>query len=604
MRAAAGIFAMFVFVLPQIAAAAVDYDAGIMTIKGVQVFRDAADPNSYYYLPQYPRVSANQAGDFQLLLLKHVGGSDEKNGGIFHALIEFTLPPEVISDVAAELERLRPGSKLIGALPLLQAGPDDPVGSFRVISATLDPDAPPDRLTGRVIMNGPAPLYPGSRAALAARLSQSDATILMESLTGATSDISVAIRGYYEATVAAYNAVVTADMDTVYRHRSVVDNLTKGFSKREARQVVDQLHQDGAIVVKVHDRSVALNVKAEDLQKVLDIVTNKLLEVMFNTETGWSKEPKPEVLLAQDQIKGRQEKGWFGKIFGGPDDLKYYTDDQYVLKNREDVRSNSFYLNLSKATTIRLPFDSTGNIGGFYDALSASDRAKYFRVIALDQDIDLQSQPVFFQVDGSIAEGFATTFNTVSVNVRSIPKAGANTVTKSLVFDAASMGRGNGVQSFTLFRLGDTGDAWRTFEYQVAWNVRGRPQPLRQPAQSGAWIRSSDASVTLSPPLQRQSITLIVDSSEFEPRGIAAGVIQLLSVVDKRPQFVGEVRVRAAQADPSRDVVIFHDPAEDVAYRVIWHTKKGSANGKLTLLQGGLAVVAAPPAEWIEESIR
>ncbi len=596
--------AISVLLFPCVTLAAVDYDAGVMTIKGVQVFKDADDPKSYYYLPQYPRVSTNEAGDFQFLLLKYVGGPDAENGGIFHALIEFTIPDEVVHEVAARLAELRPGARLVGVLPMLQAGKDDPVGSFRIISATLNADAPPDRLTGRVLTSGPAPLYPGSKAAVAARLSQADATILMESMAGATSDISVAIRGYYEAKVTAYNAVVTASMDTVYEHRSVVDNLTKGFSKREARRIVDQLHQDGAIDVRVYDRTVSLAVKAEDLEKVLDIVTDKLLGVMFDTKSGWSRVPKPEVVLAQNQIRGRQEKGWFGKIFGGPEDLPYYTDDQYVLKNREDSRSNRFYLNLSKATTIRLPFDSTGNIGGFYDALSEPDRKKYFRVTALDADIDTQTQNIFFQVDGNIAEGFGNTFNTVSVNVRSIPKDGEPVTAKSLVFDSSSMGRGDGLQSITLLRLGDAGEEWRTFEYQVAWNLRSREEPLRQPSEGSEWVRSSDAAVTLVPPLQRDSITLIIDTSDFEKKGIVAAVIQLMSVVVTKPEFVGEVRVRATENDPSRDVVIFHDPGEDVAYRVIWHTREGRAKGGGALLEGGLAVIAAPASEWIEENIR
>lgn len=357
--------------------AAVNYDAGVLTIEGVQVFQDAEDPASYYYLPQYPRVALNPNGEFQFLLLKQVGG--DAPGGILHALIEFTLDEEVIERVQAKLEELRPGATLIGALPLLQPGPDDPIGGFRVISATLDPEAPPERLTGRVVASGPAPLTPGSRAAIAARLSAAEATVLMDSMSGATSDLSIAIRGYYEAKVRGYNAIVTANMDTIYAHHSVVDNLTKGFTKREARQVVDELHQDGAIEVEVYDRTEALGIDAEDLAKVLDIVTDKLIEVMFDTETGWSRVPDPEVLLAQNQIKGRQEKGWFGKIFGGPEDLPYYTDDQYVLKDRKDIRSQSFYLNLSKSTVIRIPFDTTGNIGGFYDALTPETRAKLFR---------------------------------------------------------------------------------------------------------------------------------------------------------------------------------------------------------------------------------
>lgn len=580
--------------------AAVDYDAGVLTLEGVQVFRDAENPLAYYYLPQYPRVARADDGRFQFLLLKQVGG--DAPGGIFHALIEFTLDQPVVARVQAKLEELRPGATLVGALPLLQPGADDAVGGFRVISATLDPNAPPERLTGRVVASGPAPLTPGSRAAVAARLSAAEATVLMDSMTGATSDLSIAIRGYYEAKVRGYNAIVTADMDTVYAHRSVVDNLTKGYTKREARQLVDELHQDGALKVDVYDRTEALGLDAKDLSRVLDVVTDKLIEVMFDTETGWSRVPAPEVLLAQEQIKGRQEQGWFGKIFGGPEDLPYYTDDQYVLKNREDIRSQSFYLNLSKTTVVRIPFDTTGNIGGFYDALAPEMRAALFRVVDLDADADLQQLDVRFHVDGEVAEGFEQTFNNVAVNVRQVGRNGQPTRSGSLHIQAGDLAAGNGMRSFTLSRLGDAGDAWREFEYQVAWSLRGQSALLRVPSAPDRWLKSSDGIVTLLPPLDREAITILADTRDFESRGIVAAVVQIMSALSGEVRFVGEARILASDADPTRERIVYHDPDEPMAYRIVWHTRDGKrAKGDPVLLDDTLINVAAPAAEWLAE---
>jgi len=580
--------------------AAVNYDAGVLTLEGVQVFQDADDPTAWYYLPQYPRVARNEQGDFQFLLLKQVGG--DAPGGIFHALIEFTLDESVVERVQAKLQEVRPGAKLVGALPLLQPGENDAVGGFRVISATLDPNAPPDRLTGRVVASGPAPLTPGSRAAIAARLSAAEATVLMDSMTGATSDLSIAIRGYYEAKVRGYNATVRANMDTIYSHRSVVDNLTKGYTKREARRLVDELHQDGAIEVDVYDRTEALGLDAKDLAGVLDVVTDKLIEVMFDTETGWSRVPDPEVLLAQEQIKGRQEKGWFGKIFGGPEDLPYYTDDQYVLKNREDIRSQSFFLNLSKSTVIRIPFDTTGNIGGFYDALTPEVRAALFRVVDLEADADLQQLDVRFHVDGQIAEGFEQTFNNVAVNVRQAGRNGRPSRSDSLYIQAADLAGGDGMRTFRLSRLGDATDAWREFEYQVAWSLRGQSGLLRQPADPDRWLRSSDGIVTLLPPLERKAITILTDTREFENRGVVAAVVQIMSELGGEVRFVGETRILSSDSDPLRERVVYHDPGEPVAFRIVWHTRDGKrAKDDPMLLEDNLINVAAPAADWLAE---
>lgn len=594
---------MFGLIASGTTSAAVDYEAGILTLNGVQVFRDADNASQYYYLPQYPRVVVEESGEFRFLLMKQVGGQDENVGGIFHALIEFTLPEDVVNTVETKLQQLRPGAELMGALPLLQPGENDAVGAFRVISATLDPSAPPERFVGRVIASGPAPLTSGSRAAIAAKLSKTDATVLMESMRGTTSDLSIAIRGFYEARVQGYNAIVRANMDTVYEHDSVVDNLTRGFTKREARQIVDALHQDGALEVDVYDSTDALGIDDADLSRVLDLVTDKLLEVMFDTQAGWSKVPDPEVVVAQGQVAGRQEQGWFGKIFGGPEDLPYYTDDQYTIKKRKDIRSNSFYLNLSQTTNIRIPFDSTGNIGGFYDALTASERDRYFRVIDVANDIDLESQDVIFQLDGNVADEFDKTFNFVTVNTRHSRPGDDQVITNSMHFSASDVMRGKNIDTVTLSRLGNESGDWKNLEYQVAWSLRGNGASLRQPVGHEDWLSTGDGSLTLTPPLDRVLVDVFADNREFKRRGIVAAVVQLMSEVNGEVKFVADHRILASEADPSAQRVVYHDHDEPLAYRVIWHTREGKrAKVAPRLVEGGIIVVAAPEEEWLGEN--
>jgi len=75
--------------------------------------------------------------------------------------------------------------------------------------------------------------------------------------------------------------------------------------------------QDQSLKVEVFDRSEALSIKAEDLEAILDLVTNKLIELMFDAETGWARIPPTETAVEQGQIKDRQERGWFSKVFGG-----------------------------------------------------------------------------------------------------------------------------------------------------------------------------------------------------------------------------------------------------------------------------------------------
>ena len=99
---------------------------------------------------------------------------------------------------------------------------------------------------------------------------------------------------------------------------------------------------------------------------IMKMVTDKLIELMFDTKAGWAKDPEREKAIEGGQIPGRRERGYFWQVFGGADNTAYVSDNQYVLKNRKDVQVNTFYLNLTKSTTIRVPVNTTGNIAGLH----------------------------------------------------------------------------------------------------------------------------------------------------------------------------------------------------------------------------------------------
>ena len=76
------------------------------------------------------------------------------------------------------------------------------------------------------------------------------------------------------------------------------------------------------------------------------------------------------------------ERGYFWQVFGEAENTAYVSDNQFVLKNRKDIQVNTFYLNLSKATTIQVPINTTGNIAGLYKELGNDSR--YFKVVDMN----------------------------------------------------------------------------------------------------------------------------------------------------------------------------------------------------------------------------
>lgn len=594
------IYSLLIVLSQSARATSINYDAGVISVEGVQLFQDAEDSSKYYYLPQYPRLSKNEADEFELLLLKYTGSPNDKNGGIFHALIEFSLPEDVKEAVIDGLADIRPGATLVGALPLLEPGEDDPFGGFRVTSAVLSENG---EVNNSVITSGPAPLLESSKAAIAARLDQEQATLLMDSLTGSTADISVSVRGYYLARVKGYNAIIKANMDTVYNHSSFVGNVQQQYTRRQIRDIADEMIQNGTISVEVFDQSEGLGIDSESMSKVTDLITNKLTELMFNTETGWSKQPTQEVAVAEGQIKDRLERGWFARTFLNAEDSPYYSDNQFVLKKREDVRSNSFLMNLSKTTTIRLPFDSTGNLGGFYSSITEDERSKYFRTLSIIDDIDMQQREVLFMIDAQVAKAFKESFNSVAINIRQKRSDDQATLTRNIIFDHASFDSNNPPKSIDLFRLGDPSDAWQEFEYQVAWSMQGMTDLVRDPKVQMQWNTSREGIISLVPPLTRKDFEVVVDTSDFSDKSIAAVEVQVAAIVSGEPHWVTKQLVRALDAVPSAKATFYHDQVGEMAYRLVWHTRNGRKATKFTPLEDDFLYLFSPTNEWLSEEL-
>jgi hypothetical protein len=581
---------MFLCALPS--HALVHYDQGRLTINGVTLLQDYDDPTLYYYLPQFPRLATKADGTLELLCLKYVDEAGGTNGGLFHALVELTLPQDVVTRLERELGKKVEGGQIAGAVPLLQATEEgaDGMGSFRVVSAILS-DQEEGGFTRTLVTSGKAPLMPGSKAVVAAILNQQGATLLWDSLTGPTSDVSVAIHGYYEAAVRGYNARVYAEMSTVYTHFSRIFNRQKGYTKRQVRRVVDELKRDGVLEVEVLDRSQSLGVDASDLEGILQLVTDKLTELMFDHTAGWAADPEREAAVEANQLKGRQDRSWLARAFGNRDDTPYYTDDQYVIKSREDIQTNTFSLSLAKETTIKVPVDTAGNLSGPY--ASMRDDPRYFRIVNL-ADPAFEFRTVHFQVDGEYVDSFQDTINFVSVNFRKI-YGDQPAFTASLHFSNEDVSTGQTMREISFPRLDEAGKEWTDYEYQVLWSLRDRPA-VSVPRKEEDWIRSDDAAVALVPPFTRRELVIDADRTLFADRGMASAVLEVATVLGGEPKILRKAILRAEDPESVKAVSIYHDRDSVVGYRVSWSSPQGSVQGELEPLESDYLFLVPPSA--------
>ena len=536
--------------------ALVNYEAAPLEVKGVLLLQDAANPRAYYYLPKAPRVALGPDGRPAFSMVKFVDPDGKTSGGLLHMLVTLTLPSDELEALRQAFRKVRPGAEIVGPVPLLQ----EKEGSFQVVSGTLSDKG----FTRTLISSGRAPLTPGSQAAIAAVLDQHGATLLWDSLKSPTSDVSVSIRAYYEAVLPSITAHVSADISTVYEHFSKVKNVQEEYTRDQIRQITDELVRTGVIKVEVTERLPG-EAGNKAIQGLVDLLSRKLTELIFDQKTGFTAIPKKEKAVEPGQIKGRQQKGFLARIFTSTGNQKYYTDNQFVLKDRSDINRGVFSINLTRRTVIKVPYDTAGNLSGFYTAYK--DDPQIFKVVNL-ADPAFQKREIFFRLDGDFVPALEGLVNFVSVLLKKRYPTGEE-ATGELIFTREDVRKGNLSKSWRYARLGEKGASWMTYAYQVTWSLRG------QRKLTSDWQETMDPIVTLAPPLRRLDLTIDADRLSFEESEVRAAVVQvryrLFGHLDTRRLAV----LKATDGESLSDYVLFIDPRSPIEYQVSWFYSDG-----------------------------
>jgi len=570
----AAVAAVFsIVLLPVTADAVVNYEKGRLTINNVVLLQDADNLDQYYYIPPYPTLSRNEKGELEFVCLKFVDPKGDTSGGLIHFLVSFELAQEEVDELEALLKKDRPNAEIMGPVPMMEGkgGKKNEAiePAFKVVSAVLS-DTAEGGMTRTVISSGHAPLTPGSKTPVAAVLNQHGATLLWETFTGPTSDISVSIHAYYEAKVEGFRGRIKADVSTIYSHYSNILNRQKGYRKRELRDITDKMIRDAVIEVEVFDRAEGLGIDSGTMQRVTDLVTDKLVDLIFDTETGLMKLPEREKAVEKGQIRRRQERGAFVKFFAGEGNPEYITDDQYVMKSREDIKQSVFLINLSGTTTIRVPFHTSGNIGGLYEIFG--DNPNMFRIVNL-ADPSFQKREVYFTVDRDYLGSFKETINFVTVNFRKHHEEGPAT-TGEIQFTQEDISGGVLQKAVSYPRLGQKDSAWLDYEYRVSWSVFGR-DTVRIPRQDDKWLSSSDAVINLIPPFEKTSVEIETDQELFEENNVVSGVVEVRTSLLGRTKSGRRAVLRASDSEPVNTFTVYHDPNVAPEIRITWHGKYG-----------------------------
>lgn len=564
----------------QVAQGIVKYDEGRLEVDGIQLLQDSENNNAYYYIPPYPRISLMESGEFEFLCAKYVGLKGEENGGgLFHALIQFSLTKEETRVLEKKLREKFPQAMIMGAVAMMEDEERKDVPSFRIVSTILNAQGA-TQFTSNVISSGKAPFLPGSKAAIAAHLTQQGATLLWESFRGSTSDVSVVVEGYFRAKVKAYKATVNADLELVYNHFSSFKNKQSGFTRDQATHILDSLCQRGVIDIDVADLSAGLNVNTEAYQNILNIITEKVVDLMFNINSGWAKMPARENGIQPSDLKERYQRGAFVRFFAGDGSQAYVPDDQMLLKQKTEIRNFHFFLNLNQSTVIKVPVYAAGNIRGFYNEYK--DDKRYFRVIDMN-DPDFQLRDVYFQIDGNFIQSFGDIIDQASVLVqKDYSDESTNSYNGTLLFNKSVIDSGNVIQSLSYQRMGDRTEGWLSYKYKVGWKFIGIDSLIVSPEKD--WITATLPSISIEPPLHKTDIEIGIDKQLLEQQGIQSVRIRFASILFKKPYKGKMLVVRGNDATETLKTAVYHDKGRPIVYQVNWYSNKATIQDELKVL--------------------
>lgn len=596
----------------------VKFDGRSFILDGILLLQDREDTSAYYYLPKFPVISTQRDSSLEFLCIKYIGADEQSSGGIFHALFEFDVPEQLLASVEHELQEQLPEAYIKSRVPILpntSRNGEDNSPSFEIISSILT-NGGEGGMARSLVASGSAPLTPGSKVAIASMLDSKGATLFWNSLQGASSDLSIGVRGYYEATLPSFNATITIDMEKVYtKFNSSTKSKTSLFGSRDINRTIDTLRASGGIQIEIADRSQAFDIDETSMNTLVDMISTKVTDMLF--ETGEGDMGADLVGMGAGMGMGGMDMAMMGVMsmmsmgggggtgkklsgvakaalaLGGVSLLADYKKaTKYKLKAEETINLSKYIINLNKQTSIKVPFYCAGNIGGLYDAHKDDDR--YFRVVDLD-DVTFQERDIAFQIDGSYVEAFDDLLNFVTVKFRKPYPNGRDTLVKEVMFRGADLDEGVNLKSLSYPRLDLGPDEFNKYEYQLSWSLMGKDKMIHFPQDKNKWIKTDESAIALAPPLIKQIVDIDAGRDLFMMNGFSSANIRFATLIDGSPVPVRSLLLRVIDAEWNSQIIIYHDEGQQIVYQTTWYGSDGEVKEPLAVLKSDYLFLTPPP---------
>jgi len=560
----------------------------IITLYGRAKTRDQSFSSEYYYLPANLGLTKKPDGVPEFLFAKYTTEERADNGGvqgaILHALFQWGLTPEMEREAEQSLRqeltklkesgnplynRVSPENATINGAVSLKTGESN----FQIISATLQGE--------NRIVSSSAPVLPGSKVAIAAKMDKNEAQLLASTFEKGRSitDLSVSIAFKYDVLFPAVDGEIVFDwerLDSLSQTDSIKNEVKtrrkKEFSARgflwfagwkySNKEVIDRIDRSEASTFyreMIENKVVSIDIDKNVDDEIANEITNQFMTLFMQSLADASPKP-PE--------RGEEE-----------DPIDTSAQDQYdqgiswtlnTNKIRQTIEKRFERYNLRLRVPITMEGSITENLATFYDQVRDNSNCVYSVNL---NDPFFQHRDIQMIVDLDAADVFNDEINYVTVDVRKRRSSG-NDFQDQVTIDKKYIDE-NGLRAALTYARGEDRNP-DLYEYKTQWSIRGGNVYPENPT----WQRGEWEGITLAVPLVARTIDFEGDLEELDSLDVARATLQLRYVKFGK-EFEKNLHISKAKGEALVSGRIFTDSdTPGYMYRLILNHKE---KGKMAL---------------------
>ncbi|MFD4959726.1 hypothetical protein [Microbacterium sp. NPDC058389] len=274
-----------------------------ITVEGITVFPDHADPDQFWYLPGPVRLAEREDGQKAFTFIQYrpaAVAAGVKGGGFLTFQVDLHLDKQLERRIVSKLRSVSKGTPRLTVVPFDE-------GTVQCVALNLQgeggvaaqPAGPGSFNAVEQILGAGTPSLQGDNtAAFSLTLSQEGAIILRQAFEQGTTPVGVIYDLKFTGMRPALNVEITADLSRVYDQLSGGIEAQVYFVKAGIDAAFEKLVQDGAIKIKVVDFTGEDDEKEKE-RWALDFFKENLLRQWFEPTlapgviSGGRPEPEP-----------------------------------------------------------------------------------------------------------------------------------------------------------------------------------------------------------------------------------------------------------------------------------------------------------------------